>query len=134
MVGIMLVPWSRAFRGYTLVIYEEPNPTNSINVRLPETVEFRDLIEVRTSKGMRVAVALASKYAEKIRPVTFNVYKSERIAVMAEMSDEDAERFLRIMKQVSKIPYSRLIPDDVIENPSFEDIERFISINKLLSG
>lgn len=131
MVSVMLVPWTRTFRGFTLVVCAVQDPGN-YNIRKPKNLKFEDLIEIRTAKGMRIAAALASAYAKKIHPATFNVYKSERIAIKAEMSREDAERFLKIMKYISRFSSSRMIPDDLIEKPTFENVERFLAINALV--
>lgn len=126
---ILLAPWNRPFTGFTLRIYRlNGKPSNGLFKPYANSYEA----EISTFKCQEIAIALIQRHASTLVLTTFNVERSLRMAAVAEVPDEDAEKLLNTLSKLSKLPNSRLIPDELVENPTIEGVERFLSIRKLL--
>jgi len=114
---ILLVPWEKSFH-MALRVYAEG---------------FRYLNDYRASisarKSQTLALSLIQNYATFLRLTTFKI--SFRMAVEADIPDCIADRLLFILTKLGEVHNSRHIPDDLIEHPTLENVERFLSIRAL---
>jgi hypothetical protein len=116
-VKVLLVPWFKPATGFTLRVYGLENHCK---------------VEISTFRGQELALTLIQKYSESLLLSTFNVKRSLRMAVVAEVSDAVAERLLFALSKLGEVQFSRLIPSELVENPSIKGLERFLSIRKLV--
>ncbi|MEM1798659.1 MAG: hypothetical protein QXX87_05500 [Candidatus Jordarchaeales archaeon] len=119
---ILLVPWLKSYP-IALRIYRGGEGR----------IHFSDYIaQIATARGQRIALALIQRHAESIRLSASDFLSDARMVVEAEIPDPVGGRLLLALKLLGHIAASRLIPKELAENPSLEDLERFLSIRKLL--
>jgi hypothetical protein len=118
---VFLVPWFKTYSGVALRVYVQG---------------YRCLndckAEISTVKGQKVALSLVQAYAFSLRLATFELMRF-RVAVEADVPDRVAGRLLFALSKLGKIPLSRQIPDALVEHPTLENVERFLSIRALIS-
>jgi len=119
---IILVPWLKSWV-FALRIYVDDG-----GIIWPD--DYR--AEISTLKGQMLALSLIQKHAESVR-LTVPDFISCRLAVEAKIQEEVAERLLFALKRLGDISSSRKIPESLIENPTLEGLESFLSINRLIS-
>jgi hypothetical protein len=116
---VFLVPWFKTYSGVALRVYVQG---------------YRCLndckAEISTVKGQKVALSLVQAYASSLRLATFELMRF-RMAVEADVPDGVADRLLFALSKLGKIPLSRQIPDALVEHPTLENVERFLSIRAL---
>jgi len=121
---LLLVPWS-SFSGPRLRIY-----------RLPIRDYAHPDIEISTFKGQRIALKLLDEHAVEKKLTTYNPYRSLRIAVEVQLSEDDADRILRSLSALSRAKPSILrkkVFDELAEDPSLEKLERVLALSKLIN-
>lgn len=119
---ILLVPWIKSWV-FALRIYKYDDR---------ELYSNDHVAQITTARGQRIALVLIQRYAESLKLSIPEFLKNSRMIVEAEIPDPVGERLLFTFKHLGRITESRLIPEELAENPSLEDLERFLSIKKLL--
>ena len=114
---VLLAPWFKSGTGFVLRVYDLENCCKA---------------EISTFRGQEVALAVIQGCSESLSLSTFNVKRSLRMAVLAEMPDAVAERLLFALSKLGEFKYSRQIPDELVETPTLESLERFLAIRKLV--
>jgi len=114
---VLLAPWFKSGTGFVLRVYD---------------LENRCKAEISTFRGQEVALAVIQRCSESLSLSTFNVKRSLRMAVLAEIPDAVAESLLSALSKLSEIKCSRQIPGELVENPAVESLERFLAIRKLV--
>ena len=121
---LLLVPWS-SFSGPRLRIY-----------RLPIRDHAHPDIEISTFKGQRIALKLLDEHAVKKKLTTYNPYRSLRMAVEVQLSEDDGGRILKTLSALSRVKPSVLRKktfDELAEDPSLEKLERILALSKLIN-
>lgn len=121
---LLLVPWS-SFSGPRLRIY-----------RLPIRDHANPDIEISTFKGQRIALKLLDEHAVKKKLTTYNPYRSLRMAVEVQLSEDDADGIFRTLSALSRVKPSVLrkkVFDELAEDPNLEKLERILALSKLIN-
>ncbi len=118
----MLIPWCRSW-SICLRIYSRP---------VERAGEGCDA-EISTWKGQKIALELLQKYATSLK-LTVPRFIRTRMMVVVEVPDELGEGLLSALKRLDDVRDSREIPDSLVENPTLEGLESFLSLRKLLKG
>jgi len=117
---IFLVPWFKSYSGIALRVYTQGY--QCLNDRKAE---------ISTVKGQKVALSLVQRYSSSLRLSTFEVMRF-RMAVEADVPDAVADRLLFVLAKLGKIRFSKQIPDALVERPTLESVEHFLSIRALM--
>jgi hypothetical protein len=116
---VFLVPWLKAWSIVTLRVYVQ-------GCQYPNDCKA----EIPTLKGQKVALSLVQAYASSLRLTIFELMRF-RMAVEADVPDGVAGRLLFALSKLGNIPRSRQVPDALVEHPTLENVERFLSIRAL---
>lgn len=120
---ILLVPWVKSSSLITLRIYKH----DGNKLYLDDYAA-----EIGTVRGQRIALTLIQRNAESLSLSVSEFLRSFRMIAEAEIPDPVGERLLFALKHLGHVVESRLIPEKLVENPSLEDLERFLFLKKLL--
>lgn len=119
---ILLVPWLKSWV-FTLRIYKYDGNKLYLNDYAAE---------IATVRGQRIALTLIQRNAKSLSLSVSEFLKGFRMIAEVEIPDPVGERLLFALKHLGHVVESRLIPKELAENPSLEDLERFLSLKKLL--
>jgi len=109
---LLLVPWATSW-----------NVALRVYARVPERVSDYEA-EVSTKNGQKVMAELLRKEACSVKPIFLDFFR--RVVFEAGVPDAVAGRLLKAFKAVGRFRNSRQIPERLAENPSLEELEKFL--------